>query len=789
MASRLLTRPMPYCVPSLATLLLLAGTALGQQDAVQSAPPDRAPVRAPSPKRVAALRTNPASDGQHWPAAAVVQWPELDTTALVLEDNLRDPLPATPMRVGVLRKVEGDNLITALRNGQWSILPDGTRIWTLQIVSPGAIALRVHFSEFELPEGTTLTVAAESGVAEKSYSGRGPLGDGSFWSIDTRGKVVFLEYVDATRGGVQPVIEIDEISHQYREGPPSEALGVPRGGLQPCQQDVNCHSPDLIARDSVGQMTYTISGQGTFVCTGAILNDNDPNTFAGYFLTANHCLSTQAAVNTLVVRWFYQTVSCNGAVSNGVTTTGGTLLTTSTTSDFTFLRLADDPELGQGFAPWTTTSVPFSGATVRGIHHPGGSWKRYSAGTTTAGQPTCTSQSQYIYLDFTTGIVEGGSSGSPLFNASWQVVGSLTGVCFFVGTTPGCSNHSEYNTYYGRFSNQFNIVAGPSNQSMNTHLNTITPDDEYEDNDNFASAAPLSFGVHPLRLVDFDDFFRLEVCGPGTLTVTATFSTTDIDLDMELLDTNQFVIDSSSSAGGTETVSVEANTGEYVVRNIKDRRWGGNYTLNVAFDPVFDCNNNQLDDACELAPGVNDCNFDGILDACQAIPDCNSNGLIDVCDINRGNSVDCDLNGVPDECESPDCPAALAASSMNSGGTASSGPTRMVGSVYSLVASTSQSGGVGRLESEDYILRDGFWYSEMDCTPRVYADIAPWPVPDGLVELADVLCGLAGYSNLEDCAQGDIAPCFGDDLIELSDILALLSAYSGDYLCEGPCVE
>lgn len=776
-----------FSLPAFWTLVLAAsGGAKGQGVSEVSVSGARAPVRAISEKRIPVLRTNPKADAAQWPATAMIQWPELDLEPLILEDNLRDGMPATPMRVGVLRPVP-DGVISPRTAGHWDSLPDGTRIWTLQIVSPGAKSIRVHFSAFQLPDAARLNVADESGQAVRFFSGIGPLDGQDFWTETVAGKTVLLEYVDPTGRGGEPVIIIDEISHQYREGLPSEQAGGLRGGLQPCQQDVNCHSPDLTARDSVAQMTFTISGQGTFVCTGSLLNDVDANTLAGYFITANHCLSTQAAVNTLQNRWFYQTVSCNGAVSGGQVTTGGTLLVTSTTSDFTFLRIRDDPELGQGLSGWTTSSVAFSGASVRGIHHPGGSWKRYSAGATTTQAPTsCGGLSQYIYLDWSVGIVEGGSSGSPLYNTSWQTVGTLTGACAF--QTPGCSNPNDWNTQYGRFSNQYPIIAGPTNQSISYYLNLITPDDAYEPNDTLATAAALPLGRHDLRLVDFDDYFRISICGPGTLTTVATFNTADMDLDLYLMTPGGLPLGQSIGNTGTETVNLNVTTGDYIVHAFKDLRWGGNYVLEMTFNPIFDCDNNDVDDSCEIVAGVNDCDYSGILDVCESLPDCNGNSVPDVCDINRGTSGDCNLNGIPDECETPDCPAALNAQDVNSGGEASEGSV-LRGSVYSLIASTAQRGGVGKLESASYTLRDGFWYVEAPCTPRLYGDLVPVGNLDGNVEVGDVLCVLAGYSDMAACPQGDIGPCYGDGLIEVTDVLAILAAYAGNATCPGPCVD
>ena len=53
---------------------------------------------------------------------------------------------------------------------------------------------------------------------------------------------------------------------------------------------------------------------------------------------------------------------------------------------------------------------------------------------------------------------------------------------------------------------------------------------------------------------------------------------------------------------------------------------------------------------CDLADGASfDCNVNGIPDECE--PDCNTNGIPDECDINDGTSDDADGNGIPDECE------------------------------------------------------------------------------------------------------------------------------------------
>ncbi|MEK7711308.1 MAG: hypothetical protein AAB341_05370 [Planctomycetota bacterium] len=95
---------------------------------------------------------------------------------------------------------------------------------------------------------------------------------------------------------------------------------------------------------------------------------------------------------------------------------------------------------------------------------------------------------------------------------------------------------------------------------------------------------------------------------------------------------------------------------------------------------VIDCNRNDIADACDLDCGAIacvppcgasiDCNGNGVPDDCE--PDCNGNGIADACDISaclpgdlscadcNGNVVpdgceaDCDGDGIPDVCDTPD---------------------------------------------------------------------------------------------------------------------------------------
>ena len=68
-----------------------------------------------------------------------------------------------------------------------------------------------------------------------------------------------------------------------------------------------------------------------------------------------------------------------------------------------------------------------------------------------------------------------------------------------------------------------------------------------------------------------------------------------------------------------------------------------------------DCDNDGVGDVCTIALGLaDDCDLNGIPDNCE--PDCNQNGRVDACDILLGSSLDLNSDLVPDDCQAP-CPA------------------------------------------------------------------------------------------------------------------------------------
>jgi len=528
---------------------------------------------------------------------APIELGAFDASALLAEDKVIETNPNVPIRIGVQRELP-KGLITPETDGQWFVDADGTRVWAVEIAAPGAYDIRAHFSKFDLPEGAEVFIFGDAGRAIESYSGRGMMQLGEFWGVSPGGPRLLIEYHDSKGRAQNPTIEIDSITHMYRNpiepGDPAPK-DTQQTQLLACQKDVNCFlgppwNVPLYIRDSVGRMTFTDGG--SFLCSGGLLADIDPNTFAGYFLTANHCLSTQTVVNTLQIYWLYQTNSCGGSTPSLASvprSTGGTLLTTSPNSDFTFLRTRNDPNQGQGFAGWSTTMPPNT-EQVCGVHHPAGASKKVSFG-----HPVTTGQicedlpiTHFLYNDWDLdtngqfiGVTEGGSSGSPLFNASWQVVGQLFGSC--QSAAPACNNPNQFNNVYGRFNQSYN-TGFPSTGS---YLISTILDDGFEDNDTLGTAVPIGGDFVGRKLVDFDDYWTVQMCGAGNLQVVGVFSASNMDMDMELRTTGGTLLSSDLSAATTKTVQANVGPGTYVVHCIKSSGWGGDYTMTTT--RTFSC--------------------------------------------------------------------------------------------------------------------------------------------------------------------------------------------------------
>ena len=313
--------------------------------------------------------------------------------------------------------------------------------WSGSIESPGAAAVRVHFTNLFLPRNATLTI---SGAAADtfSYTDQGPAGTGEFWSNTVRGDVVNLrvDYRGNDLGRVLQALRfaVPEI------GPISARLPVadPQAGdelcpyNEPCVVNASCVTlPSAVttAQKAVAMILF-ISGPYQYICSGGLIADSDPSGAIPYFMTANHCLDSNGEADTVEAYFDYTSPcgQCDDGISDEPRTLGSALVAANRRSDYTLLRLDQAAPAGTAFLTWNNTPIAnTNGVSLYRISHPAGAPQAYSAQRVDTSRPTCRSwpRGNWIYSSDTFGATEGGSSGSPVVNAAGQFVGQLSGAC------------------------------------------------------------------------------------------------------------------------------------------------------------------------------------------------------------------------------------------------------------------------------------------------------------------------------------------------------------------------
>jgi lysyl endopeptidase len=355
----------------------------------------------------------------------------------------------------------------------------GTIAWSTVIRVEKAHRLRLHLENAVLPEGVTLWVYG---------AGQTPIGfgrelldeKGNLWTPSVRGETVYLD-VEAPASNAAASFTISEVL---------ELIDLKISSIRPqdsptCLVDATCVSSSTFSSISSAKKAiaslFFVSSSGGAVCTGGLLNDLT-SSGTPYLLTANHCFSSQSVATTLEAVFDYQTDSCQGNFNRDTapTVNGATWLASSSTSDFTLVKLNSIPS-GRVLLGWDANpSVVPSGTVLHRISHPvpGEDIFPQSYSNTLVDTLTgiCTGYSRTNFLYSTSvggqGGVYGGSSGSPVMLSNGRVVGQLLGSC---GPDPSAGCDLRNSTVDGAFSSSYPALQpflggspGPSTCTQNT---------------------------------------------------------------------------------------------------------------------------------------------------------------------------------------------------------------------------------------------------------------------------------------------------------------------------------
>ena len=481
--------------------------------------------------------------------------------------------PAAPTRVGSVFPVQHAATVV-----QWEQQRDGSNVTHIRVTSSGAKGIRARL---QLPAGVTLgelhVVSRPGDVAESI-----PLRvaeKGEIWTPYTGGEVQIIEIQtpQSVQGSPLKIMDIVHFEQSLSDagGPGAPSAPAQTIGLAgSCSPDVACTSNDTVLDSAIAQLSKSVarinfvSEGSSFLCTGTLINSVSQQ---NVFLTANHCISTQAEASSIETRWFYAYTTCTlpRLIASQTVGGGAQLVFTNQFVDSTLLKLNLSPPTGARFAGWDTEEMVVNTPVVS-VSHPRGDVMKYATGTMS--EPgrddgfirVSGFEQEMCGITMTRGVIEGGSSGSGIFTLSageLRLRGVLSNSTLDAsGNSMSCSN-TAVTANYGRYS-YFQPQIAPLLSGLSLPL-----DDQ--PNQPSANAANVSLDGTPVR-ANFEyvgdlDVFKINVTQPGTLYVR---SAGGYDLIGNLMDVNGATLETNDDAsiGGNDFgISRQVSPGTYYV--------------------------------------------------------------------------------------------------------------------------------------------------------------------------------------------------------------------------------
>ncbi len=332
-----------------------------------------------------------------------------------------------------------------------------------------AKTLSINFSNFILPKGTEMYIYSKdaemiTGVITDAENNGAKVWGSSIY----RGDEVNIELKIPINTKQNLSLQITNVAYGYKDIFINKIKGFGLSGA--CNINVLCPQGNnwIAERNSI---VFIARSNGDALCSGAMLM-NTCSTNIPYILTANHCFVGDGNVSGWRVYFQAWSATCTPSQnSDGILFNGSTLRANWDQSDFCLVQLNQTPAANSGisYAGWSrATNAATSGV---GIHHPSGDVMKISSYFTPLqrldntpwninGQNLFAPGTLHWRVQWptnnglpnglpTSGVTEGGSSGSPLFDQNHRVIGQLA------GGPSACITNNPKQDHYGRFDNSW----------------------------------------------------------------------------------------------------------------------------------------------------------------------------------------------------------------------------------------------------------------------------------------------------------------------------------------------
>ncbi len=391
-------------------------------------------------------------------------------------------------------------------SGKWEVVNGNHHVWRQQIHVPGALGVGLNFDAFELLEGARLFVYnPDKSVVLGAFDHTNNNEHQIFSTQVIPGQTVIIEYQEPYYEGKAdaPMFGILQLESAIflGFGGGVEIFGEEKGlgDAETCHVNINCQEGNLWQNQKrgVARMLMRV-GDSYFWCTGSLIN-NTTQDASPLFLSAAHCGSNANDRDMMYWQFYfnYDRPACeNQGTPPQHLIVGADLLSLAPIeggSDFRLLMLhqSPPPHWRPYWNGWNrTNNTSFSGV---GIHHPTGDAKKISTYNTqllssnplVSGQQMAANSAWRVVWAPTAsghGVVQGGSSGSPIFNSQGMIIGTLT------GGSSSCTNLYSPD-YYGKMwyhwdkngvEDQYSLA--PFLDPLNTGVDQLPGYDPYMDN-------------------------------------------------------------------------------------------------------------------------------------------------------------------------------------------------------------------------------------------------------------------------------------------------------------------
>lgn len=350
---------------------------------------------------------------------------------------------------------------------------NGTKEWELKIQSDNAYSVNIYFSTFKLNEGDTVYVYnKQMSKIIGPLTQKDNLKSGAMPLPPIDGDNIIINYRMSTSSDASNLV-LGEVNHDYTN------FRVQPLNLSDTGDNCSYHTACQSELSNVKQAVCLLILNGTDLCTGTLIN-NTSNDRKPYLLTAAHCLvgsnggdftEAQTSVSRTVVFFNFEAPNCNTSIKGSTEfyQSGGTLRAMATDIDFALLELNSLPanDYRTYLAGWERSVTPT--APFRGVHHPYGTIKRMARDNNSITNYTesgMLTDSHWKVGNWEIGTTQIGSSGSPLFDSNFRIVGALT------GGYSQCGNNN-FDFYY-RFNKAWNYYPSDSLKNLRFWLDPNT---------------------------------------------------------------------------------------------------------------------------------------------------------------------------------------------------------------------------------------------------------------------------------------------------------------------------